>query len=70
MNFNLVEISLQKELFENVDEFRQRRKSLLEVLDQLHRPEAIGHVEADVNLDVGQTISHLDDWNLQKVDDI
>jgi len=62
---NLVEISLQQELFEDVDEFWQGRKAFLEVLDQFHRPKAVGHVEADVDLDVGQPIGHLDDRHLK-----
>ena len=56
---------MQEELFENVDEFCHGRKSLLVMLDQFHRSQAVGHVEADVNLDISQTIGHLDDWYLK-----
>ena len=56
---------MQKELFEDVDEFWQGRKAFLEVLDQFHRPKAVGHVEADVDLDVSQPIGHLDDRHLK-----
>jgi hypothetical protein len=61
---HLVEISLQQKLLEDVDEFGHRRKSLLEVLDQLHRPQPVGHVEADVDLDVRQAVRQLDDRDL------
>lgn len=64
-NTNLVEISLQEELLEDVDEFWHGRKPFFEVLDQLHGPQAVDHVEADVDLDVRQAIRQFDDRHLR-----
>jgi len=59
---------LEQKLLEDVDELRHGREPLLEVLDQFDRSQAVGHVEADVHLDVGQTVGQLDDRNLGKSD--
>ena len=64
MSADLVEISLKQKLLQDVDELRQGREPLLEVLDQLDRSQAVGHVEADVDLDVSQPVGQLDDRNL------
>ena len=63
--FYLIEIALQEELFKDVDELGQGGEGLLVELDELGRPEAVGHVEADVHLDPGYSVRQLHDWDLE-----
>ena len=60
----LIEITLQKELFENINKFRHRRKSFLEIFNEFHRSETVVHVEADVDFDAGFAIRQFDDRHL------
>ena len=53
----LVEITLKKELFENVNELGKSWELFLKVLDKLDRSDTGGHVKADVNLDVRSGIN-------------
>ena len=48
-------------MLEDIDKFWQDREPLLEVLDELRGPEAVGHVEADVDPDPGPVVGQLDD---------
>ncbi len=45
---DFVEVSLQKELFQDVDQPREEGVAFLEMLDQLGRAEAVGGIEANV----------------------
>lgn len=67
---DLIEIPLEEELLEHADEFLERRELAAVQLDQLDRLETVGHVEADVDLDLGVAIRQLDDWYAGLVKDL
>ena len=58
---HLIEIPLQQELFEDTDQLLEGRELPPVQLHQLHRLQSVGHVEADVDLDLGVLVGQLDD---------
>ena len=60
---HLVEVPLQEELLEDTDELLQRRKLPPVQLHQLHWLQPVGHVEADVHLDLCTLVRQLDYWH-------
>ena len=60
---HLIEVSLQEELLENTDELLERRELPSVQLHQLHRLQPVGHVEADVHLDLCTLVRQLDYWH-------
>lgn len=63
--YHLVEITLKKELFENINELRESRELLFEVLDEFNSSDSGGHIETDIDLDAGAGVDQFDNRYLK-----